>query len=317
MVTIQTQNFGVEIEMTGITRQTAADVVAQYYGTIPSDYGIGHYDTYTAEDAKGRIWKAMRDSSIKAERKMGKATVTADWDYCCELVTPILQYEDIEPLQEIVRLLVKKGAIVNNSCGIHIHIDGANHTPQSLVRLLNFAVGRQELFNEVLGNQHRVTTYCKNTSKKLLTALKNEPEMTKERLEQIWYSPVNDNYNGTRNHEHYNDTRYHGINLHAFFTKGTVEFRLFNSTLHAGKIKAYIQFCLAMSAWAINTDSKQLFFKYCGSYTNEQKEKLMKGMLKRRLGMTGKEFKTARLHLTAAFRVNKDQTTAEETEVVA
>ncbi len=212
--------------------------------------------------------------------------------------------------------LVKKGAIVNSSCGIHIHVDGANHTPQSLIRLLNFAVGRQELFNEALENRSR-SSWCKNTNRKLLAALKEEPDMTKEHFERIWYSAANDDYNGGISHEHYNPTRYHGINLHAFFTKGTVEFRLFNSTLHAGKIKAYIQFCLAMSAWAINTDSKNLYFKYCGSYTNEQKEKLMNGMLKRRLGMTGKEFKTARLHLTAAFRTEETQPQTEETAVTA
>ena len=37
---------------------------------------------------------------------------------------------------------------------------------------------------------------------------------------------------------HYNSSRYHGSNIHATFTKGTVEFRLFNGTLHAGEIKA-------------------------------------------------------------------------------
>lgn len=34
MITIQNQNFGVEIELTGITRQAAAQVIADYYGTI-------------------------------------------------------------------------------------------------------------------------------------------------------------------------------------------------------------------------------------------------------------------------------------------
>ncbi|WP_442862889.1 amidoligase family protein [Acutalibacter sp.] len=57
------------------------------------------------------------------------------------------------------------------------------------------------------------------------------------------------------------------MNFHAFFTKGTVEFRLFNGTTHAGKMKSYIQFCLAMSAWAIECPNKRLFFKGCKNYT--------------------------------------------------
>ena len=85
--------------------------------------------------------------------------------------------------------------------------------------------------------------------------------------------------------------------LHAFFTKGTVEFRLFNGTTHAGKIKAYIQFCLAMSAWAINAKDSYSFQKLDG----RDKAKAFEDLLTRRLKMRGKEFKTARLHLMNVF----------------
>ncbi|MBR5091035.1 MAG: amidoligase family protein [Ruminiclostridium sp.] len=312
MTTIQTQNFGVEIEMTGITRETAATVIAKHYGTDSVKHAGGSYDKYTAKDTKGRTWQAMSDGSIKPEKRNGKTRTEASSSYKCEVVTPILQYEDIEDLQQIIRDLVKEGAIVNDSCGIHIHVDGANHTPASLVRLLNFAVGRQELFNEALHNEHR-ERWCKTTKLRLLKALKQYPNITREELQRVWYSSVNDDYAGGISTEHYNSTRYHGVNLHAFFTKGTVEFRLFNSTLHAGKIKAYIQFCLAMSAWAINAKNN-LYFKGVGAYTAAQKEKLMKGMLKRRLGMSGPEFKTARLHLTAVFR---EKAAAEAAQIAA
>ena len=87
----------------------------------------------------------MRDGSITPRRRRGGAIVEADDTYRCEVVTPILQYEDITDLQEVIRALVKKGAMANSSCGIHVHVDGANHTPESLCRLLNFATGRQDL----------------------------------------------------------------------------------------------------------------------------------------------------------------------------
>ena len=80
-----------------------------------------------------------------------------------------------------------------------------------------------------------------------------------------------------------------------------VEFRLFNGTTHAGRIKAYVQFCLAMSAWAINCDHDNLHFKSVAGYTQQQKHDLMLRVLTKRLGMRGPEFKTARLHLTSAF----------------
>jgi hypothetical protein len=216
----------------------------------------------------------------------------------------------LDDLQDIVRALRKAGAIANSSCGIHIHVDGANHTPESLTRLVNFAIGRQDLFYEALEIGERANRWCRKMNKDLFNAMKADTSKTKSSIEQIWYSPVNDGYNGGIDHSHYNRSRYHGINLHAFFTKGTVEFRLFNGTTHAGKIKAYVQFCLAMSAYAIECPNNKLFFKSTKSMTTEQKGKLMNNVLKNRLGLRGPEFKTCRQHLTAAFQTVNAETAA-------
>jgi len=121
MITIQNQNFGVEIELTGITRQAAAQVIADYYGTIGTRFMGTAYKTYEAVDNKGRRWKCMRDASITPQRRVKGHVVDANDEYKCEVVTPILQYEDIPDLQAIVRALVKKGAMANASCGIHVH----------------------------------------------------------------------------------------------------------------------------------------------------------------------------------------------------
>ncbi len=295
------QNFGIEIELTGITREKAAKVIATYFGTT-SRYAGTYYQTWTATDRKNRTWKAMSDGSIRTERRVNGTTTSANHNYSCEVVSPILQYEDIEDLQNIIRALREAGAIANNSCGIHVHVDGANHTPESLTRLMNFAVGRQDLFYEALEIGERANRWCKKMDKSLLNAMKADSQHTKASMERIWYSPVNGGYTGGIDHQHYNSSRYHGINLHAFFTKGTVEFRLFNGTTHAGKIKAYIQFCLAMSAWSIDCHDTRLYFKSCADYTNEQKATLMTNVLTKRLGLTGDEFKTCRQHLTAPFR---------------
>ena len=296
---LKEQNFGVEIEMTGVTREQAAQVIAEYYGTS-FRYGGTYYQAYTALDRKGRTWKAMSDGSIRTERRVNGRRAYAASDYSCEVVTPILQYDDLEDLQNIVRALVAAGALTNSSCGIHVHVDGARHTPESLTRLINFAVGRQDLFYEALEIGTRADRWCHKMSPELLKAMKSSTK-SRSAMENTWYSRANDNYTGGVDHQHYNVTRYHGINLHAFWTKGTVEFRLFNGTLHAGKIKAYVQFCLAMSAWAIECPNDRLFFKSSAGYTRAQKYTLMNNVLVHRLGLSGKEFKTCRLHLLKAF----------------
>lgn len=47
------QKFGVEIELTGITRAKAADVIAKYFGTTKT-YDGGTYKAYSVEDRQGR-----------------------------------------------------------------------------------------------------------------------------------------------------------------------------------------------------------------------------------------------------------------------
>lgn len=296
---LKNQLFGVEVEMTGITREKAARLVAGVLGTTPSHPESNCYHTRTIADQAARKWKIMRDSSITPIRNDDTSEPLDE--YRVEFVTPPLNYSDIELLQNIIRKLRENGAKAHSSCGIHIHVDGANHTAVSLRRLVNFMTARQDLIYEALQIGDRESSWCHKLNKTLLDAMKKDKNLTKEKTEEIWYSRANDGYCGGIDHQHYNSTRYHGVNLHSFFTKGTVEFRLFNSTLHAGKIKAYIQFCLAVSAWAI-TSQEKIVFRSMDGYSPEQKVTIMRNILTHRLGLYGDEFKTCRLHLMTPLK---------------
>lgn len=296
---LKNQLFGVEVEMTGITREKAARLVAGVLGTTPSHPESNCYHTRTIADQAARKWKIMRDSSITPIRNDDTSEPLDE--YRVEFVTPPLNYSDIELLQNIIRKLRENGAKAHSSCGIHIHVDGANHTAVSLRRLVNFMTARQDLIYEALQIGDRESSWCHKLNKTLLDAMKKDKNLTKEKAEEIWYSRANDGYCGGIDHQHYNSTRYHGVNLHSFFTKGTVEFRLFNSTLHARKIKAYIQFCLAVSAWAI-TSQEKIVFRSMDGYSPEQKVTIMRNILTHRLGLYGDEFKTCRLHLMTPLK---------------
>lgn len=281
---MRTQRFGIEIEMTGVTREKAAEAIAEYFGT--ESFYIGtYYKTYGAKDRQGRTWKATYDSSIIAQKKSGGRTVGANDTYKCEIVSPILTYEDLPDLQEIVRQLRHKGAFVNGQCGIHIHVDASRYTPQTLRNLVNIIASKEDILYKALRIDPARMRWCKKTNERLIEAINRKKPQTMEALKDIWYA------GSTRGRdEHYNDTRYHGLNLHSTFTKGTVEFRLFNSTTHAGEIKAYIQFCLAVSHQAL-TQKKASARK---TVTDNEKYAFRCWML--RLGLSGDEFKTCRLH---------------------
>ncbi len=296
---LKNQLFGVEVEMTGITREKAAKIVAEVLGTTASGPDRTCYETRVIADQAARKWKIMRDGSITSIRNDGD---TAPMDeYKVEFVTPPLGYGDIELLQNIIRKLRENGAKSHSSCGIHIHVDGANHNANSLRRLVNFMTSRQDLIYEALEIERRANRWCRKLNSSLLDEMKKDKDISKEKAEQIWYSSANDGYCGGIDYRHYNSTRYHGVNLHSYFSKGTVEFRLFNSTLHAGKLKAYIQFCLAMSAWAI-TSQEKIVFRSMAGYTPEKKVTIMRNILTHRLGLYGDEFKTCRLHIMTPLK---------------
>ena len=273
---MKNQTFGVEIELTGITRKKASQVIANFFGT--KNFYIGsYYDTYAATDNKGRTWKAMHDGSIRT-----------DGGQAVEIVTPVLKYDDIENLQEIVRQLRHSGAKANETCGIHIHIGSENHTAKTLANLVNIMTSKQNLIYKALGIKSEREHYCKKLESGLSEKIRKIKPDSLEKMTDIWY----DGYYGDRN-AHYNESRYHCLNLHSVFTKGTVEFRLFNSTTHAGKIKAYIQFCLAVNHQALTQKSASARV----TETTNPKYTFRTWLL--RLGLIGDEFKTARLHLLA------------------
>lgn len=282
---MKTQRFGIEIELTGITREEAAKVIAGYFGT--ESYYIGtYYQTYGAKDTKGREWKATYDSSIVSRRKVRRQTVPAGDEYKCEIVSPVLTYDDIPDLQEVIRQLRHKGAFASEKCGIHIHVDASRYTPQTLRNMVNIIASKEDILYKALRIDPARLYYCKKVNEKLIDTINKKKPRTMEQLKDLWYA---EDPNSNRN-KHYNSTRYHGLNLHATFTKGTVEFRLFNSTTHAGEIKAYIQFCLAVSHQALTQKSASPR----RTVTDNEKYAFRCWML--RLGLIGDEFKTCRLH---------------------
>lgn len=94
------QTIGVEVEMNHICRDKAAKVASDFFGTGRVEYTHSRngYSTWSAWDTQGREWKFQKDVSIAGSD-----------DEKCEMVTPILHYNDIETLQELVRRLRRAG----------------------------------------------------------------------------------------------------------------------------------------------------------------------------------------------------------------
>ena len=163
-------------------------------------------------------WEAQNDASISA--KAGYRSL--------EVVSPVLRgAAGLDQVVEVVKKLKEFGAIVNASCGFHVHVGAGFRDNRKALTNLVCLVGRFE---------------------QALFAITG----SKARAQNRFCRPIRATYEGIRGN--LDDatirqlTRYHSLNLTNLLTeRGTVEFRVFAGTLNLTKILGYIQVCLALA----------------------------------------------------------------------
>lgn len=265
--------FGIEIETVGASYERLARAIEQAIGGRAESSG-----GWRVVDRQGRAWKLVHDGSLESSSY-----------HSAEVVSPILTYDDLETLQAVVRALKAAGASTNSSCGIHVHVDAASLGVKGLVNLAKLVHQQEELIVEALGiQQRRLARYTRKLPTTFVAKLDHRRPRTMDDLNTAWYGSRRE---GIR--EKYDQSRYHGLNLHSVYFRGTVEFRWFEGTLNPGKVKAYIQFCLALADKARKNKSavsrKRAFARATSRYDFR--------VFLLRLGLIGSEFKTARKHL--------------------
>lgn len=160
------------------------------------------------------------------------------------------------------------------------------------------------LFKALRVQTSRERNYCQKVRPAVLEKIRKMPNstITMEKFKRAWYE------GSDGSDEHYNWSRYYALNLHAVFSKGTLEWRCFESTLHAGEVRANITLALAISAQAINQKCTQMR----KTEISENPAFTFRTFLLR-LGLIGPEYKNVREHLLKnlegdrAWRYDKSQ----------
>lgn len=281
---IKTLRFGVELETVGIVREKAARAVHSVIGGEVV-YEGGGYDKWTVVAPDGRKWTAMRDGSLSSEF------------YGAEVVSPILTWADFDALQEVTRALRAAGARIDKSCGMHVHVDGAAFLADGgaakVGNLVKVVAKYEDVIHTSLGIADRVRgEYCKPVDGTFLRQVVRGVR-TQTQLENAWYGEY-ENIRIART-AHYHQSRYRGLNLHSLFFRGTVEFRWFAGSLHAGKVKANVQLCLVLVAKALEAKCTNAKVRPAALETI----RLELNSMFSNLGIKGEDFKTLRHHMLA------------------
>ncbi len=281
--TMKTLTFGVEIETVGASRTALAAAVASVY---PGATLENNYDRLAVVLPDGRKWLIVPDGSLSGGRNGENG----------EVVTPICTWADLEPIQAVVRALrTQAHAKVNTTCGVHVHVGvpADRFNAAALGRLAKMVYAQEPLIFAALGVQAaRADRYTRSVDADFIGRIASSAPQSREALANNWYGASSAQY---AQREHYHQSRYRGLNLHSVFYRGTIEFRYFEGTLHAGEIKSWVLFSLALATKALTSKGamarKRTFDPTSSKYDFR--------VFLLRLGMIGSEFKVARHHLMA------------------
>lgn len=112
-IDLKDQYFGCEIEMTGLTRQQAAEAVASLFGTnAVHSRSSRTYDPWEVTDNEGKTWRFVYDSSIHGSHRTGRQQIPiGDGDYKVEMNSPKLEYSERENCRKLSVPCVMRGLL--------------------------------------------------------------------------------------------------------------------------------------------------------------------------------------------------------------
>ena len=280
MVDMKEIRVGVELETIRRDRGTVAHAIQSVVGgEVTHVGGSGSFDPWTVVDAKGRTWHVVADSSLTSVPANLRA----------EVVSPILGYDYIPELQEVVRAVRRCGATTDDFTGIHVHLSHPEITPKALANLAKIIYKQQEIIYAALGvNQHRMRRYCKPIDPAFIERIEKHSPKDFRQLNEQWYG---------RYEEHpqrYSATRYGILNLNGWFVRGAIEIRAYAGSLHAGRVRAAILLSMALLARAMNCRAASAKKR---KYDPASARYDMRVFMISALKMNGPTFRTSRMHL--------------------
>lgn len=144
----------------------------------------------------------------------------------------------VNQITEICSSLEKDYANVNDDCGLHVHIDARDFTYYDLRRFVLLYERIEPALFEMMPYSRRESNYCKPCGRLYADAARTNrfPKIYKGKLIQAVYGL--EASRPPRDVKH-NDARYHALNLHSWFYRGTIECRLHTGTINPKKIIAW------------------------------------------------------------------------------
>lgn len=205
------RNFGIEIEAYNCTRERLAREL-RAAGISVQVEGYNHTD-------HADHWKLVTDASLNGNNTF-------------ELVSPILHGEQgLEELEKVCWVLDLCDIKVNDSCGLHIHMDAAEFDLTTWKNLIITYKRLEGVIDRFMPRSRRNNRYCKGLTEISETAINGASNIGELRTA-------------------FDRNRYHKVNLEAYARHRTVEFRQHGGSTNFTKMSAWIHFLAKMITFA-------------------------------------------------------------------
>lgn len=207
------RKFGVEIEYVGIERKHIINALKKINVKCVSE-------RYTHKTAT--YWKIVDDGSIVEQPQ-----------YRGELVSPPLKgSKGLKQLGKVVQAINNAGANVNRSCGLHVHVDASDLSPNQILYVSQRYGKFEKEIDQFMAPWRSNNTYARTLNKTYHT---NVARMIRRNMK---IHGVN-----FKSAASFAD-RYRKVNIASFNRHGTIEFRQHEGTVDFERIINWVQFCI-------------------------------------------------------------------------
>lgn len=173
----------------------------------------------------------------------GSVTSNNGRAYGFELQTPRLAGARGEELVQRVCTAVKQvGASVNESCGMHVHIDGQGLIPLSrreypaaLIQMWKAYLVFEDVLMSLVPYSRRNNDFCRRLSEAFQINELDTIETVVD-AEKLWYKARTTQDIRNAKETHYSPTRYFAVNFHCLLNDGHFEIRFHPGTTNAKKV---------------------------------------------------------------------------------
>ena len=173
-------------------------------------------------------WQAVYDGSLSEGGVELKTSRPIQGDLIHSRVKGLVQSYEYED------------AYIDISCGLHIHFNAIDLNTQDMKNIIYIIKGIESTILDSMIKNRKDNRYCRTLNRLKyidLDRVKNLSDLCK-----LWYNNLT--YSDERmTMSHYNNSRYHGLNLHSRFYMGTIEFRYHEGTMDYEDIMDWIYFC--------------------------------------------------------------------------